>query len=327
MELDLTNFNPVIFGIFFTSVYCFIGSIFVYIYPGSKFQEIFAVLFLFFESVWLGLGGVAALEFQSISPVFLFKLSLLVYFFTILSISFYFIIIVTPDFTLKPYHYLNIIGPILAVLLFFIEDYSSYTGDFLSLYYFGSDKMLLPAITSLTLFFYFFYMLYRIIKLYRGHRGEFSSVWRAFVVFILLNVVLTVLWMIDKIFSMRYLWHLYFISGCFPIIGSYLAIKYPKYVHMLVEMSSPKKYLKTKISNIDPDIAIEELITFMSNEKPFLNSGITLAGLASELDYTPHQLSELLNVHMQKNFFSFINHYRIEGVKGKNSVRAGFFIN
>lgn len=317
MDLHVINFNPLILGIFFTSIYCFIIAIFVIVYPDFKFPDVFVVLFLFFESLWLALGGVAAMNFGNISQLFLFKLSLLVYFFTILNLNFFFILCITPDFKLRYYHYLNLIGPAAAILLFFFEDYSSFTGDFLSLYYFSSDRMLLPAFSSLTLLFYFVYTLYCIIKIYRMFSIEFSNARKIIIWFALLNLGLTVLWVIDKIFTLKYLWHLYFISGCFPIIGSYLAIKYPNYLHMLQEILRPEKYIRSRINNIDPETALDELNTFMQSERPHLNSEINLAVLAERLDYSPHQFSELLNVHLRKNFSSFINYYRVMEAKGK----------
>ncbi len=60
---------------------------------------------------------------------------------------------------------------------------------------------------------------------------------------------------------------------------------------------------------------IEELISYMNNRKPYLQPEITLKNLSDELKVTPEYLSEIINTDLNKNFFDFINHYRIEEFK------------
>ncbi len=60
------------------------------------------------------------------------------------------------------------------------------------------------------------------------------------------------------------------------------------------------------------------LLKFMSEKKPFLIPEITLSALASELEVTPDYLSGIINNKLGKNFFDFINHYRIEEFKTRS---------
>jgi len=60
---------------------------------------------------------------------------------------------------------------------------------------------------------------------------------------------------------------------------------------------------------------IHSLLAFMNEKKPYLNPEITLATLASDLMVSPEYLSKILNGRLGKNFFDFINHYRIEEFK------------
>ena len=57
------------------------------------------------------------------------------------------------------------------------------------------------------------------------------------------------------------------------------------------------------------------LLGYMNEKKPFLNSEITLTTLASELSVSPEYLSKIINGQLRKNFFDFINHYRVEEFK------------
>jgi len=57
------------------------------------------------------------------------------------------------------------------------------------------------------------------------------------------------------------------------------------------------------------------LLQLMENEKPYVDSGLTLTQLAGRLNISPHNLSEVINTQLQQTFFDFINHYRVEQVK------------
>jgi len=49
----------------------------------------------------------------------------------------------------------------------------------------------------------------------------------------------------------------------------------------------------------------------MYKDKPYLDNELSLDELAALLQISKYQLSELLNVHLQKNFYDYINQYRI----------------
>src|SRR5690625_7676704 len=55
----------------------------------------------------------------------------------------------------------------------------------------------------------------------------------------------------------------------------------------------------------------------MIKEKPYLESDLTLPKLAEGLNVFTHHLSQVINEVHDKNFFNFINKYRIEEVKRK----------
>ena len=57
---------------------------------------------------------------------------------------------------------------------------------------------------------------------------------------------------------------------------------------------------------------LETLLQFMQEQKPYLDQEIKLAKLASELNIPKHELSKIINEGVGKNFFDFINIYRVE---------------
>lgn len=60
---------------------------------------------------------------------------------------------------------------------------------------------------------------------------------------------------------------------------------------------------------------VEHLTGFMEAEKPYLKPELTLATLANMLKVNPDYLSGILNGKLNKNFFDFVNYYRIQEFK------------
>lgn len=59
----------------------------------------------------------------------------------------------------------------------------------------------------------------------------------------------------------------------------------------------------------------EQLINYMETEKPFLEANLTLPELANLLDVQRNHLSAVINQVHKKNFYEFVNDYRVKEVK------------
>ncbi len=71
------------------------------------------------------------------------------------------------------------------------------------------------------------------------------------------------------------------------------------------------KYQNSTLTDSIKERVVDNLDTIFIQQKQFLKEGLTLADLASTLHITPHHLSQILNDHYEKNFFTFINELRI----------------
>jgi AraC-like DNA-binding protein len=60
---------------------------------------------------------------------------------------------------------------------------------------------------------------------------------------------------------------------------------------------------------------INSLTLYMQEHKPYLNHLLTLDNLATQTFIPSRQLSQIINRHFEKNFFEFINSYRINESK------------
>lgn len=60
---------------------------------------------------------------------------------------------------------------------------------------------------------------------------------------------------------------------------------------------------------------LEHLQYFMETKQPFLDSELTLQKLAGQVGIPAYRLSQIINMHLHKNFFDVVNQYRVEEIK------------
>lgn len=85
------------------------------------------------------------------------------------------------------------------------------------------------------------------------------------------------------------------------------------------ESKSPEvntaKYERSGLDTGEAEEISKRLIAFMSDEKPYLNSELTLPDLSVTLDIPRNKLSQVLNEKVGMSFYDFINSYRIRQAK------------
>jgi AraC-like DNA-binding protein len=79
----------------------------------------------------------------------------------------------------------------------------------------------------------------------------------------------------------------------------------------------PQKEIEIEKTLEDLQIYKEKLEAYMIKNKPYSNPNLSLNELASKLKMQPHVLSKVINQGFQKNFFDFINTYRVEEFKSR----------
>ena len=81
--------------------------------------------------------------------------------------------------------------------------------------------------------------------------------------------------------------------------------------------ASVSKYKKSGLSQDRADRILERLLSFMEEQKPFVRSTLTLQELSDELQISAHNLSEVINTRLGKNFFDFVNGFRVKEVQDR----------
>lgn len=88
--------------------------------------------------------------------------------------------------------------------------------------------------------------------------------------------------------------------------------RHPDYHRLLRSETRKAHYEKSRLSGLDVDMICTRLNELMREEKVFADEELSLRDLAGELGISAHQLSEILNERIKKNFNTFVNEYRIE---------------
>ena len=77
------------------------------------------------------------------------------------------------------------------------------------------------------------------------------------------------------------------------------------------------KYERSGLSQERSEKIAEKILGYMQENKPYINPEINLKELAAELHIATHHLSQVINQIFKKNFYDFINEYRVAEVKLK----------
>ncbi|MCX6557726.1 MAG: helix-turn-helix domain-containing protein [Candidatus Aminicenantes bacterium] len=80
-----------------------------------------------------------------------------------------------------------------------------------------------------------------------------------------------------------------------------------------------KRYKRSSLTAEKAGLLKTRLLGMMASEKPFLDPAITLPGLAQALDVPLNHLSQVINEQLGRNFFDFINGYRVDAAKQRLS--------
>lgn len=83
----------------------------------------------------------------------------------------------------------------------------------------------------------------------------------------------------------------------------------------IVEPKSSGEYIKSGLKAELAQQYHQRLLDYMSSRKPYLEPKLSLGHLAEELDISANHLSQVINQYEDKNFFDFVNAYRVDEFK------------
>ncbi|MEO9486268.1 MAG: helix-turn-helix domain-containing protein [Ekhidna sp.] len=82
-----------------------------------------------------------------------------------------------------------------------------------------------------------------------------------------------------------------------------------------ISKSDADKYRKSSLTSDQSRQYLDALQKLIEEEKPYLETKITLKDISERLGVHPNHLSQIINEQLKVNFYDFINQYRVEEFK------------
>ncbi|MCW8810678.1 MAG: AraC family transcriptional regulator [Ignavibacteriaceae bacterium] len=168
-----------------------------------------------------------------------------------------------------------------------------------------------------------------ILKYRRTIKNYFSSIEKLNLTWMLYVVgAFFVMWMVDLsdfiLANLKLSSHsvnIYFafvsllINFIFAILIFYKALQHPEIFSGMPEAERPVKYEQSRLTDSEKVEYLQKLRDYFEEEKPYLNPELTITEVARKLNVSVKYLSQVINESLGKNFYDFINSYRIEEAK------------
>lgn len=232
------------------------------------------------------------------------------------------------SFVLSPkmcLHFIPFLLLVLYMLPFYLQDSESkltiYNSEFFSL-----EHRIIILIQILHAFIYMFFAKKLIKQHVHEIKNSMSSIekinlnWLKIVINLFLIIISSVpLFLILILLGIKvhpvYSNFVPIAISCTILSLGFIGLKQPIIFPPEKETAQTRKYETSTLTNEQAYEYVEQLRLLMKNEKLYLNSDLTLQKLSEHLSITPHHLSQIINEKLNKNFFDFVNSYRIEEAK------------
>ncbi len=86
----------------------------------------------------------------------------------------------------------------------------------------------------------------------------------------------------------------------------------PPVKEMVQKEDSKKKYANSLLTENQAKHHLDRLLKYMEDEKPYLESDLTVRTLARKLSMPQKELSQVINDCLDMNFWKFVNEYRVQ---------------
>lgn len=119
---------------------------------------------------------------------------------------------------------------------------------------------------------------------------------------------------------------IYIVVTITVFVNGYYGIKqqviFSPAVASIKELQSIPQYQRSGLSDKESKLHLQNLLRYMDDEKPYLDGRLSLTQVADHLGISTNHLSQVINSELNKNFFDFINTYRVALVKEKMMDRT-----
>jgi len=219
------------------------------------------------------------------------------------------------EFSVKPYDLFHLI----VFIIFFVDSLIKIRIPFLYLYIVLYVQTTPYMIASFLLIFNY----RETIKNYFSSIDKLSLTWMLYVVgafFVmwmvdLTDFILSNLKLIGNLAGMYLVFVSLMINFLFAILIFYKALQHPEILAGITEIEKPPKYEQSRLTETEKTEYLQKINSYFETQKPYLNPELKITEVAKQLNVSVKYLSQVINESLGKNFYDFINSYRIEEAK------------
>lgn len=254
----------------------------------------------------------------SITPVNIMITNVLLY---IYSLS-----LTKEKFRLKSAHFYHALLPFVFVLIIV------WTGARLHMDEYFFEDIFLPyritlAVCLIASFFFYCYLSIITIHRYRMHlKNEYSSIendiklnWLLFVLifYIAFNLLLITVGFVEVFSAIETNYVVYILVSNLFLVFAFIfyGLRQQVLIPSQVENIETVTYADSRLSDEEKQRIKQKLLKYFDSKEPYLNRELTITSLANQLGTQRYKLTEVLNSELHKNFYRFVNEYRVEKAK------------
>lgn len=184
-------------------------------------------------------------------------------------------------------------------------------------------KIMLQTVSTLQILIYFLLIILRLIRYARKIKESHSSLEKINLNWLLILMTgFVILWLTAAVIAVLQISSadgFWLAVTIFFLITGYIALGQPEIITQisfeepaLTGKTNKAAYSKSSLTDESANRYYDQLVTYVEKEKPYIQSTLTLPGLAKKLSISPHHLSQVINQRGKTSFFDFINAYRIK---------------
>jgi len=114
-----------------------------------------------------------------------------------------------------------------------------------------------------------------------------------------------------------------FINFVFAILIFYKALQKPQFLFNISEEVKIHKYESSKLSREEKEDILKKIENYFVSEKPFLNPSLTIRDISDATNIHSKYISQVINESLNKNFYDFINSYRVKEAMNQLLINGG----
>lgn len=134
-----------------------------------------------------------------------------------------------------------------------------------------------------------------------------------FSLILFLDILLIMAMLVSQIFQLHYVLCILWTVQVLSIYGIVLIVFHtPETFRLIGDEANRIRYERVTLNKEKVDSSMETLDRLMRQERLFRRPSLCLEELAKRCSLTPHELSELLNLHMGQSFRTYLNGLRID---------------